>query len=266
MCAQHNCPPPLAPPPPNVAHVCECVCVCVCVRGTGSHHSGVYSPSEIVLTTACVQIHTNIFTVSVTRLCSPLGLELIKLTWKLKLVIIVRGVTFPTRACGVWPITMHWVSWPIRADCTCWKERLCRKRRLREAGHRGTTIMYSIWKIMCFLNIKACQHILLHQIHKLMIFKIASYDPFNTHTGRPAALMCSECRVCSQLYSSIVLCVSGWCCWWSGLVRSELDSGVLQCLCTRCSSLLGLHHCCSSESLNDPPELNQLDLHVQMCF
>ncbi len=28
---------------------------------------------------------------------------------------------------------------------------------------------------MCFLNIKACQHILLHQI---MIFKKASYDPF----------------------------------------------------------------------------------------
>ncbi len=31
---------------------------------------------------------------------------------------------------------------------------------------------------MCFLNIKACLHILLHQIHKILIFKIASYDPF----------------------------------------------------------------------------------------
>ncbi len=28
-----------------------------------------------------------------------------------------------------------------------------------------------------FFYIKACQHILLHQIHKIMIFKIASYDP-----------------------------------------------------------------------------------------
>ncbi len=46
---------------------------------------------------------------------------------------------------------------------------------LREAGHRLPTIMYSIWKRMCFLNIKACQHILIHQI---MIFKKASYDPF----------------------------------------------------------------------------------------
>ncbi len=32
---------------------------------------------------------------------------------------------------------------------------------------------------MCFLNIKAWRHILLHQIHKIMVFKKASYDPFN---------------------------------------------------------------------------------------
>ncbi len=50
-------------------------------------------------------------------------------------------------------------------------------KRLREAGHRGPTIMYSIWKI-CFFYIKTCQHILLHQIHKIMIFKKASNDPF----------------------------------------------------------------------------------------
>ncbi len=31
---------------------------------------------------------------------------------------------------------------------------------------------------MCFMNIKACLHILLHQIHKIMIFKKATYDPF----------------------------------------------------------------------------------------
>ncbi len=29
------------------------------------------------------------------------------------------------------------------------------------------------------MNIKACQHILIHQTLKIMIFKIASYDPFN---------------------------------------------------------------------------------------
>ncbi len=43
-------------------------------------------------------------------------------------------------------------------------------------GHRGTTVMYSNLKIMCFLNIEACQHILLH---KIKIFKKVSYDPFN---------------------------------------------------------------------------------------
>ncbi len=43
---------------------------------------------------------------------------------KLKLAIMEMGITFPTRACGVRPITMHFVSWPIRADCTCRKEGL----------------------------------------------------------------------------------------------------------------------------------------------
>ncbi len=39
------------------------VCVCVCERGTGSHHSRVYSPSEVVLTVACVlQTHMSIIT------------------------------------------------------------------------------------------------------------------------------------------------------------------------------------------------------------
>ncbi len=38
-----------------------------------------------------------------------------------------RGVTFPTSACGVRPITLHCVSWPIRADRACRKEGLCRK-------------------------------------------------------------------------------------------------------------------------------------------
>ncbi len=35
-------------------------------------------------------------------------------------------------ACGVWPITMLWVSWPIRADCACRKEGLCTKRSVCE--------------------------------------------------------------------------------------------------------------------------------------
>ncbi len=106
--------------------VCERECVCE------GNRSRVYSPSEIVLTAACVQIHTSIITVSVTWLSSPLGLELIKLIWNLKLAIMESGLTFPTRAFVVRPITMHWVSWPIRADCACLKEGLCRKRSVWE--------------------------------------------------------------------------------------------------------------------------------------
>ncbi len=158
---------------------CVWVWACVCEGNRVTSQRSV-QPSEIILAACVLQIHTSIITVSVTRLCSPFGLELIKLTWKLKLAIMLRDVTFPMHACGVRPIKMHWVCWPIRADCICCKEGLCRKWLLREAGHRRTTIMYSIWKIINFLNIIAsCQHILLHQIHKIMIFKIASYDPFN---------------------------------------------------------------------------------------
>ncbi len=133
---------------------CACACVCVCVRETESHHSGVYSSSEIFLTAACVlQIHTSIITVSVTRLCSPFGLGLmVKLTWKLKLAIMVKIFTFPKHAWGVRPITMHWVSWPIRTDCACQKEGLYRKQRLRAAGHRGPTISTVFDK--CFWTIK----------------------------------------------------------------------------------------------------------------
>ncbi len=62
--------------------IAACLCVCVCERERerererGSYSSGVYSPSEIVLIAPCLQTQTSIITVSVTRLCSPLGLEL----------------------------------------------------------------------------------------------------------------------------------------------------------------------------------------------
>ncbi len=39
--------------------------------------------------------------------------------------------------------------------------------------------MYSICKIMCFLNLELRKHIALHQIHQIMLFLATSYDPFN---------------------------------------------------------------------------------------
>ncbi len=81
---------------------------------------------------------------SITRLCLSFWLELmVKLrtllmvfTFILKANARNYGKGHYITACGVRPITMFCVSWPIRADCAC-------QKRLREAGHRGPTIMYS---------------------------------------------------------------------------------------------------------------------------
>ncbi len=118
------------------------VWVCVWERERRSHHSGVYSASEIVLIAACLQTHTRIITVSVTRPCSPLGLELmVKLRTLLTVFTFIlkaeardygKGRYISDVACGVRPITMHCASWPIRAHCACWKERLCINRSVWE--------------------------------------------------------------------------------------------------------------------------------------
>ncbi len=93
-----------------------------------------------------MQTHKSFITVSVKQLCSPLGLELM-----VKLRTLLTIFTFILKAkardygkgsyisdAAVRPITMYCVSWPIRADCACRKEGLCRS--MREAGHRGLTI------------------------------------------------------------------------------------------------------------------------------
>ncbi len=74
---------------------------------------------------------------SVTRLCSPLGLELmVKLRTLLTVFTFIlkakacdygKGRYISDVACGVRPITMHCASRPIRVDCACRKEGLCRK-------------------------------------------------------------------------------------------------------------------------------------------
>ncbi len=55
---------------------------------------------------------------------------------------------------------------------------------LREAGHRGTTIMYNIYVKKSYVFFEACHFILLHEIHKILIFKIASYDPFKCFSNK----------------------------------------------------------------------------------
>ena len=118
------------------------MCARVCVwererkkeRETGSH-SGISCLNRPWLVYCR---HIGASSLSVTRLCSPFGLELmVKLRTLLTVFTFIlkdeardygKGHTFPTSACGARPITMHWVSWPIRADCACQKEGLCRKQ------------------------------------------------------------------------------------------------------------------------------------------
>ncbi len=148
--------------------VCVCVCVCVCVRErererVTSQHISYLNCGLCVCFLGCVcvcvwererererrrhgptaaayvQTHTSFITVSVTWLCSTLRLELmLKLRTLLTVFTFILKAeardygTFPTHACGVQPITMCWVSWPIRADSARRKEGLCRKRSVWE--------------------------------------------------------------------------------------------------------------------------------------
>ncbi len=112
--------------------VCVCVCVCVCALTCGreedmSHNHGL-----------CAN--------TITQLCSPLGLELmVKLRTLITVFIFIlkaeardygKGRYISDATCGVRPITMHWVSWPIRADCACRKEQSHIEIELRQRKFR----------------------------------------------------------------------------------------------------------------------------------
>ncbi len=82
-----------------------------------------------------------------------------------------------------------------------------------------------------FFFIKACQHILLHQKHKIMIFKKASYDPFNVYL----AFVNSQLNGCSYwLYFGVIrnnlfsLRVHDFqqceCCWWNKVEQSFMQT------------------------------------------
>ncbi len=73
--------------------MCVCMCVCVCVRERERERQGHITVESAVLTVACVQTHTSFITVSVTRLCSPLGLELM-----VKLRTLLTVFTFILKA------------------------------------------------------------------------------------------------------------------------------------------------------------------------
>ncbi len=96
---------------------------CVCVRGRHGHTTAV-----------CLQTHMSI-TVSVMRLCSTLGLELM-----VKLRTLLTVFTFILKAKVRDYGKRHYNQSKLRLS----EETLKKMKRLREVGHRGPTILYSI--------------------------------------------------------------------------------------------------------------------------
>ncbi len=63
---------------------------------------------------------------------------------------MVRGVTFPSHAWGIQPITSHWTAG--QSEHTSLFRTMSFVKI--DTFQKGATIMYGMWKIMCFLNLK----------------------------------------------------------------------------------------------------------------
>ncbi len=134
--------------------LCVCVCVCERERETGLHHSGVSC-----LNAACVQIHTSIITVFVTRLCSSFGLELmVKLTTLLTVFIFTLKDEAHDYGKGCYI-----------SDARLW----CSDNHTGSVGQSEQTALvgrrcfvendtFETLKNNVFFNIKACQHIVIY--------------------------------------------------------------------------------------------------------
>ena len=66
---------------------------------------------------------------------------------------MLRGVTFPSHAWGIRPITTHWISGQSQHTSLFRPMSFVRSDAFQKVGHRGETIMYSMWKIMCFFTL-----------------------------------------------------------------------------------------------------------------
>ncbi len=60
-----------------------------------------------------------------------------------------KGRYISDAACGVRPITMHCVSWPIRADCACWKEGLLVRLAGGELAPRLSLVSPKVFSPFC---------------------------------------------------------------------------------------------------------------------
>ncbi len=124
------------------ACLCVCVCVPVCVcereREKGSHHSRVQPIRNRLNRGLCTITYKHHHCVCHTTLFlsrawtdgktnNIINCLYFTLILKAEAGDYGKGHYISDAACGVRPITMHCASWPIRADCACQKEGLCRK-------------------------------------------------------------------------------------------------------------------------------------------
>ncbi len=58
---------------------------------------------------------------------------------------------------------MHWIAGQSEQASLLRTMNFVKSMRFRKAGHRGSTIMYSVWKNNVFFNFKPHKHIALHQ-------------------------------------------------------------------------------------------------------
>ena len=65
---------------------------------------------------------------------------------------MLRGITFPSHAWGIQPITTRWIAGQSQHS-SLFRWAFLKIDAFQKVGHRGETIMYSMWKIMCFLTL-----------------------------------------------------------------------------------------------------------------
>ncbi len=135
----------------------------------------------------------------------------------------VRGVTFLSHAWSIRPITTHWIAG--QSEHASQNDELCKNwSSFRKAEQRGATIMYSMWKIMCFLNLEPRKHIALQQITpNNVLFSNIIWPRLNwlKYSNNTSLLSASEC-----LYA-LFLPWSGVFCWRGGVRAAGSDGGCL---------------------------------------
>ncbi len=92
---------------------------------------------------------------------------------------MVRGVTFPSHAWGIWPITTHWIAVQSERTSLFRTMSFLKIDVFQKGGPERSN--NNVWYVEnnVFFYFNPLKHIAWHQIYKIMFFLASSYDPFN---------------------------------------------------------------------------------------